>query len=343
MTLFKMKDNQKEDKKQPNPDQIYELVGFGWRAHILKTAIQLDVFTAIANGLRTVKKIASAKNWAIRPTRLLLDSLCSLGFLTKKGGEYFLSPTSEAFLVSNSETYAGGSLRYFLACDTWQQLSEAIKTGQQKVPDACSSEFSAFWVQDANMEAMRTPRIAESLEMWRTVGIDPDAKPSIRVLDLASGCGIKSLVLAQHNPDAAITCVDWAGVLEVAKKLADKWRILKQVSFRAGDLTTMDYGDSEFDAVLLGQITQLWSTDQNKSVLRKVCRALKPGGLIMIHAPIADEERCKSEALILAVVLFALYSGKGDFYTFSEYKAMLEDVGFSEITRHSESLISARK
>ena len=343
MTLFKMKDNQKEDKKQPNPDQIYKLVGFGWRAHILKTAIQLDVFTAIANGPRTVKKIASTKNWWIRPTRLLLDGLCSLGFLTKKGGEYSLTPTSAAFLVSNSETYAGGSLRYFLACDTWQQLSEAVRTGQQKVPDACSSEFSAFWVQDANMEAMRTSRIAESLEMWRTVGIDPDAKSSIRVLDLASGCAIKSLVLAQHNPDAAITCVDWAGVLEVAKRLADKWRILKQVRFRDGDLTTMDYGDSMFDTVLLGQITYYWGPDQYKSVLRKVCRALKPGGLVVIHAPIADEERCKSEALILAVVLFAVYSGKGDSYTFSECKAMLEDVGFSEITKHSESLISARK
>lgn len=72
------------------------------------------------------------------------------------------------------------------------------------------------------MEAMRTSRIAESLEMWRRVGIDPDAKSSIRVLDFASGCAIKSLVLAQRNPDAAITCVDWAGVLEVAKRLADK-------------------------------------------------------------------------------------------------------------------------
>jgi len=343
MTLFKMKHNQKEDKKQPNPDQILELVYAGWRAHILKMAIQLDVFTPIANGVRTVEKIASAKNWAIRPTRVLLDSLCPLGFLTKKGGEYFLTPTSEAFLVSNSETYAGGSLQYFLACDTWQQLPEAIRSGQRKIPDACSSEFSAFWVQDASMEAMRTSRIAESLEMWRTVGIDPDAKPSIRVLDLASGCGIKSFVLAQHNLNAAITCVDWAGVLEVAKRLADKWRILKQVSFRAEDLTTMDYGDSEFDAVLLGQITYHLSIDQNKSILKKVYRALKEGGLVVIHAPIVDEERCNSEGLILAVVIFALFGEKGNFYTFSEFKAMLEEVGFSEITKHSESLISARK
>lgn len=105
----------------------------------------------------------------------------------------------------------------------------------------------------------------------------------------------------------------------------------------------MDYGDSMFDTVLLGQITYYLAPDQYKSVLKKVCRALKPGGLVVIHAPIADEERYKSEALILAVVLFAVYGGKGDSYTFSECKAVLEDVGFSEITKHSESLISATK
>ncbi len=340
MTLF-VKDQEK-DKSKPDPDQVFELVYNGWRAHILKTAVQLDVFTIVANGLRTVEKIASAKNWARRPTRVLLDGLCPL-FLSKKGGEYLLTPTSETFLVRNKRTYAGDSLRYFLSCDPWEQFAECIKTGQRKIPEACSAEFGALWEQDATMESMRMSRITESIEMWRTVRIDPDAKQDIRVLDLASGCGIKSLVLAKNNPNADITFIDWVGVLEVAKRLADEWGILNQVSFRPGDITTMDYGDCEFDAVLLGQITYHLSTDQNKSVLRRVYRALKPGGLVVIHAPIADEERCKSEALILAVVLFALFGEKGDLYTFSEYKGMLEDVGFSEVTKHSESLISARK
>ena len=337
-----MKADQVEDKSQPDPDQIYELLYNGWRVHILKTAIQLDVFTAIANGLSTVEKLVSAKNWAGRPTRVLLNGLCPL-FLSKKGGEYLLTPTSETFLVRNRETYAGDSLQYFLSCDTWQQLAETVKTGESKLPDACSPEFSTFWEQDATMESMRKSRISGSLEMWRTVGIDPDARQGIRVLDLASGCSIKSFVLARQNSDASITCVEWAGVLEVAKRLADKWGILKQVSFRPGDLTRMDYGDSEFDVVLLGQITHLLSVDENKSVLRRAYRALKSGGSVVVHSLIADEERCKSEALFLAVVVFTLFGGKGEFYTFSEYKAMLEEVGFSKIAKHSESLISARK
>gem|GEM_PF-3944170 len=60
-----MKADQVEDKSQPDPDQIYELLYNGWRVHILKTAIQLDVFTAIANGLSTVEKLVSAKNCSL--------------------------------------------------------------------------------------------------------------------------------------------------------------------------------------------------------------------------------------------------------------------------------------
>jgi len=178
--------------------------------------------------------------------------------------------------------------------------------------------------------------------MWRTVGIDPDTKQDIKVLDLASGCGIKSFVLARRNPNAEITCIDWAGVLQVAEKLADKWSILKQVSFKAGDLMEMDYGESMFDAVLLGQITYYWTPDQNKFVLRKVYRALTPGGLVVLHVPTADEERFRSEALISAAAIL-VFSEHAEVYTFSEYKSMLKESSFSRVTKHSESIISARK
>jgi len=328
-------------KEQPTPDAIYELVRDGWKVHILRTAIHLDVFSTISEGLRTAEKIAASKGWMVRPTRVLLDSLCPLGFLTKKGGEYLLTPVSEAFLVSSSETYAGGWIAT-LAIDTWQQLENAVRTGWRQIPDACSSKFDAGWKQDAAMEALRTSRIDESLEMWRTVGIDPDTKQDIKILDLASGCGIKSFVLARRNPNAEITCIDWAGVLQVAEKLADKWSILKQVSFKAGDLMEMDYGESKFDAVLLGQITYYWTPDQNKFVLRKVYRALTPGGLVVLHVPTADEERCRSEALISAAAIL-VFSEHAEVYTFSEYKSMLEESGFSHVTKHSELLVSAKK
>lgn len=339
-----MKDKREDlgNKERPTYKKIYELVYGFKKAHILKTAIQLDVFKIIANGLRTVEAIVAAKNWEVRATRVLLDSLCPLGFLTKKDGEYQLTPVSEAFLVSSSETYMGGSVLADLASDTWEQLAKAVRIGRRQTPDVCSPESAALWAQEAAADAVQPSFIAKSLERWRTVGVDPNAKQEIRVLDLASGCGIKSFVLARRNPNAKITCIDWAGVLQVAEKLADEWSILKQVNFRAGDLMTMDLGDSEFDAVLLSWVTYFWGPDQNEVIFRKVHRALAPGGIVVIVADMADEERCSSESLIFAVTVF-LFSEKGKIYTFSEYKAMLEEAGFSQIMRHSEFLISARK
>lgn len=324
------------------PDPIYSLVLGGWKAHILKTALQLDVFSDVHKGLRTVQEIVASKKWQLRAIRMLLDSLCPLGFLAKKDEEYFLTPISEAFLVRDSDTYAGGYVLAALASDTWEQLAEAVRTGKRKIPDLKSQEFASVWEQDASIESMRTSRIGESLSMWRIAGIDPNAKQKLKILDLASGCGIKSFVLAKQNPNAEITCIDWAGVLQVAERLAKKWGISRQVNMRPGDLGEMEYGNSEFDAVLLGQITPYWSPEQNESVLRKVHSALIPGGITLIHTPTADEGRCRSDSLITAVVTF-LFSESGDIYTFSEYKGMMEEVGFCRITQHSESLISARK
>lgn len=146
-----------------------------------------------------------------------------------------MTPISEAFLVSSSETYSGKFILALLATETWEQLAEVVMTGRQQVLYANKPEFASAWLQDASMESMRTSRIAESLKMWRAVGIDPDKKQNIRILDLASGCGIKSLTIAQRNPNVKVTCIDWAGVLQVAERLATKWGILQQ---SASDLET---------------------------------------------------------------------------------------------------------
>ncbi len=266
---------------EPDPDLIYDLMYDDWKTHVLKIAIQLDVFTAIAEGSDTLEKMVSEKGWTRKPTRLLLDALCFLGLLTKEGGAYILTPTSEALLVTGSENYAGDSLKAFFDCSMWEQLLEAIKKGVQSRPslqNACDREWVTLWKQDAAMESMRTSQIPVSLKMWQEAGIDVDSVCPMRIMDLASGCAIKSLALALHNPKFEIMCVDWAEVLEVAARLSERLGVSERVDMKAGDVMVMDFGDSQFDAVFLGQITYYLSPEQNVSVLKRVHRSLKPGG-----------------------------------------------------------------
>lgn len=336
-----MNERHRKAHNHPQPDRIYELIGGAWRGFVLKAAVELGVFEAAANGPNTVERLAATRHWDVRAARLLLDCLCSLDLLSRNSEDaYGLTPVSEAFLVPSSQTYAGDYVSAALDTQTWAQLAAAVRTGQGGVSDVGSPAWSAAWSQDAAMESVSTWRVDDSREMWRMLGIDPDSREHLSVLDLASGCGIKSFVLAKTNPNARITCLDQPMVLEVAARLAAEWGIARQVQLRPGDVTELQYGESGFDVALLGQITFYWDADQIRTVLGKVHRALKPAGRVVIHGHIGDRTWQSADAALMGVATL-LFSKQGDIHSFAEYEGMLSDACFSQITHHSDQLVSA--
>jgi len=89
----------------PSLDVIDELDGWGLKYTVVRLALELDIFTTIATGHRTLEEIAAAVCASKRGARILLDALCPLGFLRKSQGVYSLTPTAEAFLVRGKPTY----------------------------------------------------------------------------------------------------------------------------------------------------------------------------------------------------------------------------------------------
>src|SRR5436309_1976957 len=73
----------------------------------LKAAIELDLFTAIAEGSRTAQKLSERCSASERGMRILCDYLVVHGLLTKEGGSYGLNPTSATFLDRRSPAYMG--------------------------------------------------------------------------------------------------------------------------------------------------------------------------------------------------------------------------------------------
>ena len=58
----------------------------------LKAAIELDLFTAVGEGAQTASELAERCKASERGTRILCDYLVVIGFLTKDGGRYGLTP-----------------------------------------------------------------------------------------------------------------------------------------------------------------------------------------------------------------------------------------------------------
>ena len=64
----------------------------------LKGAVELEIFSHIANGASTAAEIAGRCNASERGVRILCDFLTVSGFLTKSDATYRLTPESAVFL-----------------------------------------------------------------------------------------------------------------------------------------------------------------------------------------------------------------------------------------------------
>jgi hypothetical protein len=78
----------------PSPDIVFGTLFAYQGTAALRCAIDLELFTAIDEGARTVSALASRCRASERGIRILCDFLSSAGFLTKSDGDYALTPES---------------------------------------------------------------------------------------------------------------------------------------------------------------------------------------------------------------------------------------------------------
>src|SRR4051812_47614874 len=105
-----------------------------WAARValaVIAAVQLDVFTTIAQGRRTAADIAKSLKVPKRGLERLLDALVGIGYLTKKGIEFGLTPISDTFLVRTKPSYIGAMAdESQITLPGWLKLADVIRSGK---------------------------------------------------------------------------------------------------------------------------------------------------------------------------------------------------------------------
>ena len=81
------------------PAQLVQMhLGFA-PARILSTALELDVFSHLAQERYSAKQVSAAAGASERGMRMVLDALVGLGFLVKSGNRYGLTEPARRFFV----------------------------------------------------------------------------------------------------------------------------------------------------------------------------------------------------------------------------------------------------
>ncbi len=315
---------------QPSPALLFDTINAHHRTEAIKAAIELSLFTAIARGNASAKEIAQTCGASERGTRILSDYLVIIGFLTKQDGNYGLTPDSAMFLDQNSPAYMGTVIEFMLSpmlTDNFKDLAAVVRKGGSISEEATIAPDHPVWVKFARAMA---PMMALPSQLLAPL-VDPNANEKLRILDIAAGHGLYGLAFAKRNPQAEVTAVDWANVLEVAKENAQAAGVSARYHTLAGSAFDVDYGRG-YDLVLLTNFLHHFDPQTCEGLLRKVHAALGDGGRAVTLEFVPNPDRVSPpQAAAFSLMMLGGTPG-GDAYTFAELETMFRNSGFA----HSE-------
>jgi SAM-dependent methyltransferase len=329
----------------PSPDLVFESMFAYQKSAALKSAVELDLFTAIDDGASSVSAIAQRVNASERGVRILCDFLAVNRLLSKSDGAYRLVPESAAFLSKKSPAYLGSVARFLVMPELgkyMEALPDAVRRGG--VEDTGHSSVATdnpIWVEFArSMMPMMIPN-AHAIAELVAGGTTP-----IKVLDIAAGHGAFGIAIAQRNPNADIVAVDWKAVLTVAKEHAQQAGVLARYQTIPGDAFDVDYGVG-YDVALITNFLHHYDPPTCTSLLRKVAGALKPEGQVVVLEFVPNPDRVSPPIPAAFSLTMLADTVGGDAYTFAELRDQLTGAGFRDVAAHPtptpETIVIARR
>src|SRR5256886_11374000 len=140
--------------QEPTPERFFNAINAYEQTEAMKAAVELEVFTAIAEGNTNAATIAKRCAAAERGVRTLCDFLTIHGFLTKEGAQYALAPDSALFLDRHSSAYLGAAIEFLLTSrlrEGHARLTEAVRRGGSALGEGTLEPENPDWVKFAQV------------------------------------------------------------------------------------------------------------------------------------------------------------------------------------------------
>jgi SAM-dependent methyltransferase len=305
--------------------------------------MQLDVFTPLEGGPRTVEELSSVLE--VRPDKLspLLYALVPAGLLEVKDGVFANTPEASEFLVRGRPSYMGGLAGFYdMLWRATLNTAESIRTGK---PQA-AHDWKAL--PEEKLRACFSGQYPGSLRAGRELARRIDFTRFQRLLDAGGGTGGVSIGICEACPDLCAAVVDLPSVVPISTRFIADAGMAGRIEVLAADLVKSP-PEGGYDVAVLRAMLQVMSPDQAREVVANVSRALAPGSHIYIVGCVLDDSRLSPTASLAFGLAFQNLYEDGHSYTKGEHVTWLLDAGFTDASVEGEPtvdglrILSARK
>jgi hypothetical protein len=308
-------------------------VGLGfWASKTLLSAVELDVFSTLANAPADLPTLQGKLALHQRSARDFLDALVALKLLERNGGIYSNTADTDLFLDRAKPSYIGGILE--MANERlyrfWGSLTEALRTGelQNESKGGGENPFAVIYADPQRLRGFLRAMSGVSAAAAQAIAANFPWRDYKSFMDLGSAQGMVPATLARAHPHLTGIGFDLPPVKPVFEEFIAQRGVEDRVRFHGGSF--FEDPLPKVDVIVMGHILHDWDLTQKKMLLGKVFDALPKGGAVVVYDAIIDDDR-GNNAFGLLMSLNMLIETPGGFdYTGADCQAWMREAGFSK-------------
>jgi len=315
----------------PTPEHILQTGLAFWPAKVLLSAVEMELFTLVAQHPGTLDELQGQLGLHPRSARDFLDTLVALGFLQRVDGKYLNTPATDAFLDKRKPSYLGGMLEManLRLYSFWGHLTEALRTGlpQNEVKSGGPSLFAAIYADPARLRGFLQAMTGISRGANLGIASKFPWQKYRTFVDVGTAQGDLSVQVALANPHLTGSGFDLPEVGPIFDEYVERNHLAGRLSFKPGSFFTDPIPPA--DVVMMGHVLHDWDLSEKMMLIQKAFDALPSGGALVVYESIIDDDR-KENAFGLMMSLNMLIETPGGFdYTGADCVGWMKQVGFS--------------
>jgi len=331
------------DTAAGSAERILRLGNAFCEAQALLTAVELDLFSALHGAAATEDELRTRLGLHGRGLRDFLRLLVELDLLDVVDGRYRNTAGSDHHLVRDRPGYVGGFLLGAKAnlYPVWNGLTETLRSGR---PRAAADNFASMLADPQHvrryaqmMDGVLQPLIPRLLKAIEWSGYRS-------VLDVGGCRGSLVGQLALAYPAMTGHVFDLPQLEPVFDEHMADLGTAGRIRFHAGDFFREPLPPA--DVVVFGHILHNWEHAQRERLVRKAFDAVRPGGVLLVHDRMLDDERPRLDNLVASLIM-ALVTEEGSEYPISELTGLARSAGFASVTHQplddNETLVLCHK
>ncbi len=311
-----------------NKPRLLELSGSYWQTCTLHTGVKLAVFSEIGNSTLSAEDMAIRLGADVRGMETLLNALCAMGLLAKNDEAYSNTGFSAKYLVKDSPDYTGFIImHHHHLVDSWNRMSESVISGNPcrgRSASSSDTERESFLMGMFNIAMGLAPSFAQEI----------DLKEKRRFLDFGGGPGTYAIQFCLANPAMNATVFDLPTTRVFAERTIDRFGLKDRIDFKEGSYLDMSVPlERIYDVAWTSHNLHGEGPEDAERIVAHAVSAVKPGGLVMIHEFILNNDKTGPLFPALFSINMLVGTDNGRAYSELELTAMLERSGVRDIHR----------